>query len=118
MSFILKDSTPVLVVTAGDMKVDNAKFKAAFASKPKMMTPNQLEEYIGHAPGGVCPFAIKSSEVKTYLDISLKRFDKIFPAAGSASSAVELTTEELFVSSGALGWVDVSVLAAKQLILG
>ncbi|MBR6305354.1 MAG: YbaK/EbsC family protein [Bacteroidales bacterium] len=97
---------PILVVTAGDMKVAGGKFKAAFHGKPKMLAADMVEECIGHAVGGVCPFAVNAG-VKVYLDISLKRFATVFPACGSSNSAIELTPEELEKCSGAAGWVDV-----------
>ncbi|MBR3457474.1 MAG: YbaK/EbsC family protein [Selenomonadaceae bacterium] len=97
---------PILVVTAGDMKVAGGKFKAAFHGKPKMLAADMVEGCIGHAVGGVCPFAVNAG-VKVYLDISLKRFATVFPACGSSNSAIELTPEELEKCSGAAGWVDV-----------
>lgn len=105
MSFLVDDHA-VLIVTAGDMKIDNSKFKAQFHTKAKMLTAEQLDEFVGHAPGGVCPFAVKEGCV-TYLDESLKRFEIVYPAAGNAASAVELTVPELEKYSLALGWVDV-----------
>lgn len=105
MSFLL-DSGPILIVTAGDAKINNPKFKAQFHQKAKMIPPELVEELIGHAPGGVCPFAIKS-EVTIYLDISLKRFEIVYPAAGNSHSAVELSVTELEEYSGMTGWVDV-----------
>ena len=105
LSFLV-DGGAVLIVTAGDKKVDNQKFKAFFGTKAKMLTPEQAESMVGHAVGGVCPFAVNEG-CKTYLDESLKRFDIVYPAAGSASSAVELTIPELERYSGCLQWVDV-----------
>lgn len=105
MSF-LQGEKPVLIVTAGDGKIDNKKYKAVFHQKAKMIPADQVEGYIGHAPGGVCPFAIKP-ETEVYLDISLRRFDKVYPAAGSGHSAVELTLEELERHSRSLQWIDV-----------
>lgn len=105
MSFMV-DGTPTLVVTAGDMKIDNTKFKACFHTKAKMLTPDEAETLVGHAVGGVCPFAVNAG-VKTYLDISLKRFDTVYPAAGNAASAIKLTIPELESFSGYLEWVDV-----------
>ena len=96
----------VLVVTAGDAKVDNAKFKAKFRKKPKMMAPEEVEDLIGHSIGGVCPFGVREG-VEVYLDSSLKRFDTVFPACGSSSSAIELTIKELEFYSSNLEWVDV-----------
>ena len=105
LSFITPDG-PILVVAAGDAKIDNPKYKAQFNTKAKMMTPDQAVELIGHAVGGVCPFAVNEG-VRVYLDRSLKRFDTVFPACGSGNSAIELTPEELEKYSGAVGWVDV-----------
>lgn len=105
LSFDLKGES-ILVVTAGDMKIAGAKFKAEFGGKPKMMAIDEVEDRIGHSVGGVCPFALKDG-VKVYLDISMKRFETIFPACGSSNSAIELTPEELERYSSAAGWVDV-----------
>ena len=108
MSFLV-DGHAVLIVCAGDAKVNSAKFKATFHVKAKMLTAEQLTELVGHAPGGVCPFAVNEG-CETYLDESLKRFDIVYPAAGNAASAVELTVEELERYSNSLGWVDVCVV--------
>lgn len=108
MSFLTDDGA-ILVVTAGDVKIDNKKFKEHFHQKAKMIPGDLVEEYIGHAPGGVCPFAIKEN-VPVYLDISLKRFETVYPAGGDAHSAVELSCEELEKYSRARGWVDVCKL--------
>lgn len=97
----------ILVVTAGDSKVDNSKFKGQFGVKAKMLTPDEVVEATGHAVGGVCPFAIENSEVKTYVDVSIKRFDTVFPACGSSNSAIELTCDELYQYSQGVMWVDV-----------
>jgi len=105
LSFLL-EGTPILIVTAGDMKVNNAKYKAKFGKKAKMLQREQTEELIGHAVGGVCPFAIKDG-VKVYLDESLKRFQTVFPACGSGNSAIELTIPELEKYSNYFEWVDV-----------
>lgn len=105
LSFMV-DRAPILVVTAGDARIDNRKYKAQFKTKAKMLTPEQAESLVGHAVGGVCPFAIKDG-VSVYLDESLKRFDTVFPACGSASSAIELTLPELEKYSSAAAWVDV-----------
>ena len=96
----------VLVVSAGDFKIDNRKFKDRFSIKPKMLTHDEALAFTGHAVGGVCPFALPDG-VPVYLDVSLKRFETVFPAAGSSNSAIELTPDELFNISGALEWVDV-----------
>ena len=93
-------------MAAGDAKIDNPKYKAMFHTKAKMLTPQQAQEMTGHAVGGVCPFA-NPEGVQTYLDVSLRRFDTVFPAAGSSNSAVELTCDELAEYSHSLGWIDV-----------
>ena len=105
LSFLVNGES-ILVVAAGDAKVDNAKFKAQFAVKAKMLSPEDTLALIGHAVGGVCPFAVKEG-VKVYLDASLKRFDTVFPACGSSNSAIELTIPELEKYSAAEAWVDV-----------
>ena len=97
---------PILVVAAGDAKVDNAKFKAQFGVKAKMLSPEDTLAQIGHAVGGVCPFAV-NEQVKVYLDVSLKRFETVFPACGSSNSAIELTIPELERFSACTAWVDV-----------
>ena len=96
----------IIVVCAGDYKIDNRKFKDKFGFKPKMLAPDGALELTGHAVGGVCPFALPAG-VEVYLDQSMKRFDTVYPAAGTASRAVRLSCEELFLASGALEWVDV-----------
>jgi len=96
----------IIVVAAGDVKIDNGKFKNSFSFKAKMLSPDLLVERIGYAMGGVCPFDVNCG-VKIYLDESLKRFDTVFPACGSSNSAVKLSPDILFELSGALGWVDV-----------
>ena len=105
LSFDL-NGDPIVVVTAGDMRIAGGKFKAAFHSKPKMLATEEVEERIGHAVGGVCPFALKEG-VRVFLDVSMKRFKTVYPACGSSNSAIELTPEELERLSGAAGWVDV-----------
>lgn len=105
LSFLV-DGAPILIVTAGDAKIDNAKYKARFGTKAKMLTPEDVVALVGHAVGGVCPFAIKEG-VTVYLDESLKRFDTIFPACGSGNSAIELTIPELEQYSAFSAWVDV-----------
>lgn len=97
----------VMVVTAGDTKVDNHKYKEMFGTKAKMLTPEEVVAYTGHAIGGVCPFANPKEHLKVYLDSSMKRFETVFPAAGSDASCAELTLEELLKASGAIEWVDV-----------
>ena len=105
LSFKLGDRV-LLVVAAGDAKVDNSRYKAAFGGKAKMLTADEAVTLVGHAVGGVCPFAVNDG-VEVYLDESLKRFATVFPAAGSSTSAIEMTCEELEELSGAKGWVDV-----------
>ena len=101
------DGGCVLIVCAGDAKIDNSKFKGQFHCKATMLTPDQVLAYTGHAVGGVCPFAIDHPGVSTYLDVSLRRFGTVFPAAGSASSAVELSCDELARCANSVGWIDV-----------
>ena len=96
----------VLIVTAGDARIDNAKYKSRFGTKAKMLAPEEAESLIGHAVGGVCPFAVNDN-VEVYLDVSLNRFQTVFPACGSSSSAIELTPAELEKYSNSLGWIDV-----------
>ena len=105
LSFMLGDRV-VLVVTAGDVKVDNRKYKDFFGGKAKMLAREDAERLTGHAVGGVCPFAVNDG-VEVWLDESLKRFGTVFPACGSASSAIELTLDELEKFSRAKGWTDV-----------
>lgn len=105
LSFMVNGS-PVLVVAAGDARIDNPKFKAQFASKAKMLSAEEAETLVGHAVGGVCPFAVNEG-VAVYLDESLKRFETVFPACGSSNSAIELTPEELERYSNAIAWVNV-----------
>ncbi len=101
------ESGAILVVTAGDARIDNKKFKTVFGIKAKMLSPDEVVEYTGHAIGGVCPFAIDNLDVKVYLDNSLKRFDTVYPACGSGNSAIKLTCGELEEFSNSSGWVDV-----------
>lgn len=105
MSFLVGEQ-PILIVTAGDTKIDNAKYKHFFGAKAKMIPGEQVKAIIGHAIGGVCPFAVNDN-VKIYLDESLQRFETVFPAAGSPNSAIELTIPELEKYSNFLQWVDV-----------
>lgn len=105
MSFLVGEQ-PILIVTAGDTKIDNAKYKHFFGTKAKMIPGEEVETIIGHAIGGVCPFAVNDN-VKIYLDESLHRFETVFPAAGSPNSAIELTIPELEKYSNFLQWVDV-----------
>lgn len=105
LSFLADDKV-IIIVTAGDSKIDNAKYKAFFHTKAKMLSYAQVEECIGHAVGGVCPFAVPDT-VTVYLDVSLKRFDTVFPACGSSNSAIELTLSELEKYSSSQGYIDV-----------
>ena len=105
LSFMTEEG-PVLIVAAGDAKIDNTKYKAQFHTKAKMLTPDEAVKLVGHAVGGVCPFAINDG-VKVYLDESLRRFETVFPAAGSGSSAIELTLAELENYSNSTAWIDV-----------
>ena len=105
LSFLVNDKA-ILIVAAGDTKIDNAKYKAKFGTKAKMLGYDEVEMYIGHAVGGVCPFAINEG-VAVYLDESLKRFRTVFPACGSSNSAIELTIEELERYAKPMSWVDV-----------
>ena len=103
----LVDGGAVLVVAAGDIRVDNRKFKDTFHTKAKMLTAEQASEMVGHAVGGVCPFGVNEG-VKVYLDVSLKRFETVYPAAGSSNSAIELSIPELEELSGYTAWVDLA----------
>ena len=105
LSFMLCEK-PILIVTAGDARIDNKKYKARFGAKAKMLTPEQAFELVGHAVGGVCPFAV-SEGVTVYLDKTLQKYQTVFPACGSSNSAIELTIEELERFSGFDSWVDV-----------
>lgn len=105
MSFLLDDQ-PILILTEGTARVENRKYKDTFHIKAKMIPFEEVEQWIGHAPGGVCPFGINDG-VKVYLDESLRRFETVYPAAGDDHSAVKLTIPELEEVAGAVGWVDV-----------
>ena len=109
LSFKLPEEKPILILAAGDARIDNHKYKEKFHTKAKMLTPDEALEYVGHPVGGVCPFGIKDG-VDVYLDESLKRFETVFPAVGSASSAIELNLDELYETSKALEWIDVCKL--------
>ena len=102
----MADGHALLVVAAGDARIDNARYKARFGAKAKMLSPEQAESLVGHAVGGVCPFAVNEG-VPVYLDVSLRRFATVFPACGSSNSAIELDMQELEKYSGAADWVDV-----------
>jgi len=105
LSFMV-DSAPVLILAAGDAKIDNSKYKGQFHTKAVMLPFDDVEALIGHGVGGVCPFGVNEG-IKVYLDISLQRFEIVYPAAGTAASAVELNLEELERASNSLGWIDV-----------
>ena len=105
MSFLIGEEA-ILILTEGTAKVDNRKYKDTFHMKAKMIPFEEVENWIGHAPGGVCPFGIKEG-IKVYLDESLKQFDTVYPAAGNDHSAVKLTIAELEEVAGAVGWVNV-----------
>ena len=105
MSFLIGEEA-ILILTEGTAKVDNRKYKDTFHMKAKMIPFEEVENWIGHAPGGVCPFGIKEG-IKVYLDESLKQFDTVYPAAGNDHSAVKLTIADLEEVAGAAGWVDV-----------
>lgn len=109
MSF-KKDDGCILVITAGDVKIDNSKYKHTFGMKAKMLSADEVVEYVGHAVGGVCPFAVKDGVKGIYIDESIKRFETVFPACGSSNSAIELTPAQLFQYSKADEWVDVCKL--------
>jgi prolyl-tRNA editing enzyme YbaK/EbsC (Cys-tRNA(Pro) deacylase) len=108
LSFMVEEK-PILIVAAGDTKIDNPKYKAQFHTKAKMLSFDQAEALIGHGVGGVCPFAVNEG-VTVYLDESLRRFETVFPACGSSNSAIELTIPELERYSGFAAWVDVCKL--------
>ena len=105
LSFMVKNK-PILIVIAGDKKIDNSKYKAEFHTKAKMIPFGEVEQLIGHEVGGVCPFGIKDG-VEVFLDDSLKRFPIIYPACGSSNSAIKLTIEELEKASNYEKWIDV-----------
>ena len=94
----------IMILCAGDHKIDSASFKKFFGYKARMLSPDEAFALTGHAVGGICPFALPQTGVRVYLDESLRRFDTVYPAAGSASSAVALSCDELFLASGALSW--------------
>ncbi len=107
LSFKLKDGTGILVQVAGDARVDNKKYKEFFGEKAKMLSPEEVPEYTNHEIGGVCAFGITRDDVRIYCDVTMKRFETVFPACGSSNSAVEFTPEELYEVSGAIDWIDV-----------
>lgn len=104
----------ILIQTAGDTKIDNKKFKNYFGFKAKMLTPEEVVSYTGHAIGGVCAFAVENPDVRIYCDESMRRFASVFPACGSDNSAIEFTCDELFKYSNALEWIDVSKIPEAE----
>lgn len=112
LSFKVGDA-PILIVAAGDAKIDNPKYKAQFHTKAKMLTRDEVTEMIGHAVGGVCPFAVNEG-VEVYLDESLKRFEIVYPAAGSSNSAIPMTMEDLEKYSKSSRWIDVCKVISPQ----
>lgn len=114
LSFKLKDGTGILIQTAGDARIDNKKYKAYFGEKARMLSPEEVPQYTNHEIGGVCAFGITRDDVRIYCDITMKRFESVFPACGSANSAAEFTPEELFNVSGALDWIDVVKLPEEN----
>lgn len=114
ISFLDPEGGCVLVQTAGDTKINNGKFKRQFGFKAKMLTADQVLEFTGHAVGGVCAFAIENEDVKIYADVSMQRFDTVFPACGSSNSAIELTCQELFQYSKAREWIDVCKIPEEE----
>ena len=115
MSFLKPDGAGAIVVQmAGDGRINNRKFKDQFGFKAKMLKPDEVIEYTGHAIGGVCAFAIERDDVDVYCDESMKRFETVFPACGSDNSAIELTNDELYEYSRAAGWVDICKLPGEE----
>ena len=112
LSFLVEEQA-ILIVAAGDVKIDNTKYKKQFGTKAKMLSPDQVTELVGHAIGGVCPFAVNEG-VRVYLDESLKRFETVFPACGSSNSAIELTIPEIEKYAKEEGWVDVCKLVEEN----
>ena len=114
LSFLKPEGGCILIQAAGDARIDNRKFKDQFHFKAKMLKPEEVIEYTGHAIGGVCAFGIERDDVDIYCDDSLKRFETVFPACGSANSAIEFTLEELEKYSASKGWIDVCKLPAEE----
>ena len=108
LSFYDKNGGAILIQMAGDARVDNRKYKDKFHQKAKFLSPEDVFAYTGHPIGGVCAFAVERKDVQIYCDISLQRFKTVFPACGTANSAIELSNEELFQYSNAIEWIDVS----------
>ncbi len=115
MSFKDNDGNCILIQTAGDTKIQNGKYKRQFGCKARMLNAEEVKELTGHEIGGVCAFALSDPDkVRVYADVSLQRFDTVFPAAGTDSSAIELTCDELFESSGAIEWIDVCKIPGEE----
>lgn len=114
LSFLKPEGGCILIQAAGDARVNNRKFKDQFGFKAKMLSPEQVVEYTGHAIGGVCAFGIERDDVDVYCDESMRRFETIFPACGSSNSAAEFTPEELEKYSKAIGWIDVCKLPEAE----
>ena len=114
LSFSSPDGGCILIQTAGDTKIQNGKYKSKFGFKAKMLDPARVMRFTGHEIGGVCAFAVEDPEVRIYTDISMKRFDTVFPACGSSNSAIELTCDDLFHHSKALEWIDVCKMVQEE----
>lgn len=114
LSFVKPEGGCILIQTAGDSRVNNGKFKRQFGFKPKMLTAEEVLEYTGHAVGGVCAFAIEREDVDIYADVSMQRFETVFPACGSSNSAIEFTCEELMKYSRAKAWIDVCKIPEEE----
>ena len=108
----------ILIQTAGDTKIDNRKFKDTFGQKAKMLMAEEVVEFTGHAIGGVCAFAIENPRVRVFCDVSMKRFETVFPACGSSNSAIELTCDEIFRISKAEKWIDVCKIPEMRQLEG
>lgn len=114
ISFRKPEGGCILVQTAGDSKINNSKYKTQFGFKAKMLTAEEVLEYTGHAVGGVCAFAIENPKVDIYADVSMQRFETMFPACGSANSAIEFTCDELMKYSKAIEWIDVCKIPEEE----
>ena len=110
------DDGCILICAAGDTKIDNKKFKDFFSIKAKMLTPEEVVEFTGHAIGGVCPFGIENPQVHVFCDDSIKRFETVFPAAGSSNSAIELSPDELYRISNSKSWIDVCKIKEESAV--
>lgn len=110
------DDGCILICAAGDTKIDNKKFKDFFSIKAKMLTPEEVVEFTGHAIGGVCPFGIENPQVNVFCDDSIKRFETVFPAAGSSNSAIELSPDKLYRISNSKSWIDVCKIKEESAV--